>query len=119
MPMTLVATAGYMIGVYAAMGLLDIQAGWVIALSQVPFVSPFMMLGRITTGEAMAWETSCCRAARRGIVGALWLAARLYAAGVLLYGQRPGVRDVLRLVRSGHDLRWPRYGRGRCHTDRA
>ena len=56
MPMTLIATAGYMVGVYAAMGLLDIQAGWIVALSQVPLVSPFMMLGRVTSGEALAWE---------------------------------------------------------------
>lgn len=35
------------------------------------------------------------------IVGALWLAASIYAAGVLLYGQRPGARAIVRLVRSG------------------
>jgi ABC-2 type transport system permease protein len=102
MPMTLIATGGYIVGVYAAMGLLDIKAGWIVALSQVPLVSPFMMLGRITTGEAMAWEMLLSVVLLVvSIVGALWLAARIYAAGVLLYGQRPGVRAVLRLVRSG------------------
>ncbi len=102
MPMTLVATGGYILGVYAAMGLLDIRAGWIVALSQVPLVSPFMVLGRITAGEAMAWEVIVSVLLLVvSILGALWLAARLYAAGVLLYGQRPGVRDVLRLVRSG------------------
>jgi ABC-2 type transport system permease protein len=102
MPMTLVATAGYMIGVYAAMGLLDIKAGWIVVLSQVPLVSPFMMLGRITTGEALAWEVVTSIALLvLAIVGALWLAARIYAAGVLLYGQRPGVRAILRLVVEG------------------
>jgi ABC-2 type transport system permease protein len=102
MPMTLVATAGYMVGVYAAMGLLDIRAGWIIALSQVPLVSPFMMLGRITTGEAMVWEVVLSVTLLVvAIVGALWLAARIYAAGVLLYGQRPGARAIWRLVRSG------------------
>ncbi len=102
MPMTLIATGGYMLGVYAAMGLLDIRAGWIVALSQVPLVSPFMMLGRITTGEAMAWEVLLSVVLLVvSIVVALWLAARLYAAGVLLYGQRPSVRSVLRLVRSG------------------
>lgn len=60
------------------------------------------MLGRITTGEALAWEVLLSLALLvAAIVGALWLAARIYAAGVLLYGQRPGVRDILRLVRSG------------------
>jgi ABC-2 type transport system permease protein len=102
MPMTLLSTAGYMIGVYAAMGLLDIQAGWVTVLSQVPFLSPFMMLGRIASGAAEPWEIVLSLALLIvSIVGALWLAARVYAAGVLLYGQRPGVRAVWRLVRSG------------------
>jgi hypothetical protein len=31
-----------------------------------------------------------------GIVGALWVAARIYAAGVLLYGQPPTVLTMLR-----------------------
>jgi ABC-2 type transport system permease protein len=102
MPMTLVATAGYMVGVYAAMGLLDIRAGWIMVLSQVPLVSPFIMLGRITTGEALAWEIVLSLALLvAAIIGALWLAARVYAAGVLLYGQRPGARAIWRLVRSG------------------
>ena len=102
MPMTLIATAGYMIGVYASLGMLDIKAGWIVALSQVPFVSPFMMLGRIATGEATIWEVALSIALLVvTIVGALWLAARIYAAGVLLYGQRPGAKAILRLVVSG------------------
>jgi ABC-2 type transport system permease protein len=102
MPMTLVSTAGYLVGVYASIGLLDIRAGWVEALSQVPLVSPFMMLGRITNGEVTAPEVLLSVVLLAlSIGGALWLAARVYAAGVLLYGQRPSVRAVLRLVRSG------------------
>jgi hypothetical protein len=100
--MTLISTAGYMVGVYAAMGMIDIHAGWVVALSQFPMVSPFMMLGRITTGEAAAWEVVLSISLLIvAIIGALWLAARIYAAGVLLYGQRPSIRAILRLVRTG------------------
>ena len=102
MPMTLVSTGGYLIGVYAAMGLLDIQSGWVTALSQVPFVSPFMMIGRVAANAAEPWEIVLSIALLvASIVGALWLAARIYRAGVLLYGQRPGIRAVWRLVRAG------------------
>jgi ABC-2 type transport system permease protein len=35
------------------------------------------------------------------IVAALWVAARIYRAGVLLYGQRPGARAVWHMMRSG------------------
>jgi ABC-2 type transport system permease protein len=102
MPMTLVSTAGYMVGVYAAMGLLDIRAGWIVALTQVPFLSPYMMLGRIATGVAQPAEILLSITLLvAAIAGSLWLAARVYAAGVLLYGQRPGVRALWRLVRQG------------------
>lgn len=102
MPMTLISTSGYLIGIYAAMGLLDIRAGWILVLSQVPLLSPFMMLGRISTGVAASWEIGLSVALLVVFIGgALWLAARVYAAGVLLYGQRPGLRAVLRLVRTG------------------
>jgi ABC-2 type transport system permease protein len=101
MPMTLVSTAGYLVAVYASVGILDIKAGWVTVLSQVPFVSPFMMIGRITNGQATLLEVLLsvgllivC------IVAMLWLASRIYRAGVLLYGQRPGALAILRLVRS-------------------
>lgn len=102
MPMTLVSTAGYMVGVYAAMGLLDIRAGWIGILTQVPFLSPFMMLGRAAAGVAQPWEILLSIALLVvTIAGAIWIAARVYAAGVLLYGQRPGARAVWRLLREG------------------
>ena len=102
MPMTLLSTGSYMIGVYAAMGLLDIKAGWIAVLTQIPFLSPFMMLGRISTGVAQPAEVILSIVLLvAAITLALWLAARVYAAGVLLYGQRPGFRSVFRLVREG------------------
>jgi ABC-2 type transport system permease protein len=101
MPMTLVSTGGYLVAVYASTGVLDIRAGWVTALSQVPFVSPFMMIGRITSGQVTLPEVLLSIALLVGcIVLSLWVAARIYRAGVLLYGQRPGIRAIFRLVRS-------------------
>jgi ABC-2 type transport system permease protein len=35
------------------------------------------------------------------ILGSLWVAARIYAVGVLLYGQRPGFRRIWQLARTG------------------
>lgn len=102
MPMTLVATAGYMVAAYAGTGLLDIRSTWMSVLSQVPFLSPFLMLSRVTAGEATAGEVALSILLLAiGIVVALWVAARIYAAGVLMYGQRPGLRALWRLMRTG------------------
>ncbi len=102
MPLTLISTAGYLVAVYASIGVLEVRSDWMTALSQVPFLSPFMMLGRLAAGGVAAWEILLSIAILvLSIVAALWLAARIYAAGVLLYGQRPGVKEVWRLVRTG------------------
>lgn len=102
MPMTLVSMAGYMIGVYASMGLLDARSGWISALTLVPFLSPFMMLGRAATGIAQPWEIALALVLLVVTIGVvLWVAARIYAVGVLLYGQRPGARAVWRLLHEG------------------
>ena len=102
MPMTLVTLVGYMIAVYASTGLLDIRAGWITLLSQVPFVSPFLMLSRVVAGEVAPWEILLSIAILVATIPvALWLAARVYAAGVLLYGQRPGMRAIWRMMRVG------------------
>lgn len=102
MPMTLVSTAGYFVGVYAATGLIDLAAGAMGVLSQVPFLSPFLMLSRVTGGSVEAWEIALSFVLLgAAIVVALWIAARIYAAGVLLYGQRPGLGAILRMMRTG------------------
>jgi ABC-2 type transport system permease protein len=102
MPMTLVSMAGYLVAVYAATGLLDVGSNWIAVLAQVPFFSPFMMLSRVTAGQVEAWEIVLSVVLLAlAIAAALWVAARIYAAGVLLYGQRPGVRSIWRVVRAG------------------
>jgi ABC-2 type transport system permease protein len=102
MPMTLVSTVGYLVAVYAATGLFDLRDAWLAVLAQVPFFSPFMMLSRVTAGDVALWEILLSVVLLAvSILGALWLAARIYAAGVLLYGQRPGLRAIWGLVRAG------------------
>jgi ABC-2 type transport system permease protein len=102
MPLTLVCSAGYIVAVYTGIGLIDIRPEVMAVLSQVPFLSPFMMLGRVTAGGADVWEVVLSMATLVvAIVIALWIAARLYAVGVLLYGQRPDPRVVWRLLRTG------------------
>jgi ABC-2 type transport system permease protein len=102
MPLTLVCSAGYIVAVYTGLGLLDIRPDVMAVLSQVPFLSPFMMLGRVTAGGVDAWEIVLSMVTLvAAIVIALWIAARLYAVGVLLYGQRPNPRVVWHLMRTG------------------
>ncbi|MDR3544240.1 MAG: ABC transporter permease [Candidatus Limnocylindrales bacterium] len=94
-PMTMVGMAGYFIAVYTASGLIPADAGWVVVLSYVPFVSPYLMLSRFAAGQAGALDLALASGLLVvAIVVCLWVAARIYAAGVLTHGQKPGARAL-------------------------
>ena len=62
----------------------------------VPPFSPFVMLARTMVGSVPAWEVALSIALLvAAIVVVAMAATRMYAAGVLLYGQRPGIRAFI------------------------
>jgi ABC-2 type transport system permease protein len=95
-PMSMIAVVGYLVAIYISIGLLPADATWVALLSFVPFVSPYLMLSRVIAGQAGAPEVALAAAILVvSIVVMLWLAARVYAAGVLMYGQAPSFRRLI------------------------
>jgi ABC-2 type transport system permease protein len=77
-------------------------APWVAPVSWVPFFSPYLMLTRLVTGSVPPWELALAIGLLvAAILVALVVAARIYAAGVLLYGQRPTIGGVVRAARRG------------------
>ncbi len=100
LPMTLVGCAGYLIATYASIGALDPNAAWVIVLSWVPFLSPYMMLSRLNAGTAgLAEAGAAVLILIVTIVLAVWVASRIYAAGVLMYGQKPSFSGMWKAAR--------------------
>lgn len=96
-PMMVLVMVGYFAS-FAALNAVD--AGWVTILSFIPFFSPYMMPMRVVFGVAAWWEVAIAAALLLVfLAGAVWLAARIYSAGVLLYGQRLGIREVLKAAR--------------------
>jgi ABC-2 type transport system permease protein len=86
--------AGYLAAIAALGG--GGSGGLTRLLSFVPPFSPFVMLARVMTGHVEPWEVALSIALLCGaIVLVAMVAVRLYAAGVLLYGQRPGVRAFI------------------------
>jgi ABC-2 type transport system permease protein len=83
-------------------GLIPLDSPLVVILSFVPLFSPYLMLTRLSTGTAEPLEVLVAIALLVLTVPiALWIAARLYRAGVLLYGQPPTPRTLLRALRGG------------------
>ena len=99
-PLTLAASAGYLVAVYTSIGTFDPNAPWVAALSWVPFLSPYMMLSRLGVGTAGIPEVALSVLILLiTIVAATWIAGRIYAAGVLMYGQKPSIRGMWKAIR--------------------
>lgn len=70
-------------------------------LSYIPFWTPLMMMVRLARGTVVWWEVIVTIALMlMTILACTWLAARLYRYGVLLYGRRPGLRHLMKLVRT-------------------
>ncbi len=90
-----------MVGYFAAFTAVNVpDAAWVQWLSLVPFFSPYLLPLRMLLSSVAPWEWAAAAALMVVfLAGALWVAARLYSAGVLLYGQRIGLRSVWRATR--------------------
>lgn len=96
-PLIFVSIAGYFVSFTA---LNDPDAAWVSMLSLVPFFSPYLMPMRMLLTSVSAAEILVAMAILVvTLIAAIWLASRVYSAGVLMYGQRVGVRTLLRAAR--------------------
>jgi ABC-2 type transport system permease protein len=94
LPLSLLAMVGYL----GALPILLTGGGGGIArlMSFLPPFSPFAMLARLMVGHVPPWEVALSLTLLvASIVIVAAAAIRIYSAGVLLYGQRPGLRDFV------------------------
>ncbi|OGO52390.1 MAG: hypothetical protein A2Z32_12805 [Chloroflexi bacterium RBG_16_69_14] len=98
LPLSLLATAGYLTAIMALGG--GGGGAWVTIASFVPPFSPFVMLARLMVSAVEPWQLMLSIGLLvAAIVVVAVVATRMYAAGVLLYGQRPGVRAFVAAAR--------------------
>ena len=96
-PLIFLAMAGYFA---SFVGLNEPDSQWVSVASIVPFFSPYLMPARMLLSSPSPSEVLLALALlAASVVVALWIAARIYSAGVLLYGQRMSLRNVWRATR--------------------
>ena len=100
-PLTFVSVAGYLVSTYAGTGLIPIDSPIVVILSFVPLFSPYLMLTRLSLGTATYLDLAVAVLLLLiAIPAVLWVAARLYRSGVLMYGQSPSPRTLWRALRA-------------------
>lgn len=99
LPLSLVAMVGYLSAIVALSGGGGV---WVTIASFLPPFSPFVMLARLMVGSVPPWQLALSIGLLVAAVLVVAVAAtRMYAAGVLLYGQRPGLRVFIAAARRG------------------
>jgi ABC-2 type transport system permease protein len=90
---------------YTAMGFLpvminDPSSAWSIAATLFPFTSPYTMLSRMGMAVVPLWQIAISIALLILTIWAvLWFSARLYRVGILMYGKRATIPEIVRWLR--------------------
>jgi ABC-2 type transport system permease protein len=78
-------------------GMLALTLGW------LPFSSPIVMPLRMSAVNVPPWEIGLSLfALAAGCYISVWVAARIYRTGLLMYGKRPSLREIARWVREAN-----------------
>jgi len=69
-------------------------------VSLFPLTSPLMMYLRTAVAEPPAWQIALSMVILAlSTVGMAWIAGRIYRVGILMYGKKPTIPEILRWVR--------------------
>ena len=96
MPVVLIMVFGLYAAMYSAENTNGPLAFWA---SIFPLTSPIVMMVRIPFGVPWWEEVLSLGLLFATSVGFVWLSARIYRVGILMYGKKPSLREMLKWVR--------------------
>jgi len=71
-----------------------------VVMSLLPFSAPIIMPLRMSAIQVPAWEIAASLVSiLLACVAAIWVSARIYRVGLLMYGKRPSLRELARWIR--------------------
>jgi ABC-2 type transport system permease protein len=66
----------------------------------IPFFAPIIMLARIVVQMPPLWEIFLSMFIMVAtIFGAIWVVSKIYRVGVLMYGKRPNLPEIIKWIR--------------------
>ena len=91
----------FMIGYFVSLvSIANPNSMWVTVMSFIPFWTPTTMLMRIAMGSVTWWGVALSIVLMIiAIFICTVISARIYRYGVLMYGQKPGMRQLIKLAR--------------------
>jgi ABC-2 type transport system permease protein len=89
------------IGLVLIVYILSNPAAWpVVLLSLIPPCTPIVMCLRMAAMAVPAWQLALSLVLLvLATYGMVWVASRIYRVGILMYGKRPTLREMLRWLR--------------------
>jgi ABC-2 type transport system permease protein len=97
MPMTLLIVASLMLFTVI---MNDPNSTASVVLSLIPFFSPILMVLRIAVQPPPFWQIALAILLTFGTAaGIVYISARIYRVGILMYGKRPSLVEVVRWLR--------------------
>ena len=71
-----------------------------VVASLVPLTAPINMISRITATEVPFWQIGVSILLMAGtFAGLMWLAAKIYRVGILMYGKKPSYKEIAKWIR--------------------
>lgn len=71
-----------------------------VVASLIPFFTPLLMMLRIAVKTPPLWQIATSYALTTATISAMvWLCARVYRVGILMYGKKPTLQEIVRWVR--------------------
>jgi ABC-2 type transport system permease protein len=98
MPITMITLVGFYIAMF---GLTHPDHILIQVCQYIPFFSPFLMFLRIGLAEPAWWEIVLSVGILIASILAIgWLSAKIYRVGVLMYGKRPSVKEIIKAMKA-------------------
>jgi len=96
-PLTVISLAVFYVAIFS---ISNTGAAYVEVLSFVPLFSPILMFMRIGISNPAVWEIALALVINVAFIILVgWFAAKIYRAGVLMYGKKPALKEVWKAMR--------------------
>ncbi|NIK79564.1 ABC-2 type transport system permease protein [Paenibacillus castaneae] len=98
LPITMLSLAGFYISIFS---ITSPDSMLVKVSSFIPFFSPFVMLLRLGLTDPPVWEIcTSIGILFVTIYVAVWISAKIYRTGVLMYGKRPTFKEIRKAMKA-------------------
>jgi ABC-2 type transport system permease protein len=69
-------------------------------MSFIPFFTPILMFARILNEAAPVWQIALSIFTMGlSVWGMIWLAGRIFRVGILMYGKKPNLPEVMKWIK--------------------